>query len=262
MVIPKIIFQTWRDTDIPLALRHFAEGWKTHNPDFEYRFYDDAACLSLIGQSVPEFVDAYLGFPHPVMRADFFRYAALYRHGGVYADIDMECVRPMGGLLDLAPAVLSVETTLTDRRRRELGYGQPIQIANFVMLGKAGHPLFRETMERCVELWRADPCGDVDRIEDITGPRMLTRLLFERPRNDVALLRQVVLAPPRHYPDIWPVNALVHARHHFFGSWKPGQRKSVARRWIERDIWPNPFGTELLCRRYIEPASHLVAGKK
>lgn len=245
-VIPKILVQTWRDARLPAASHPFCEGWKRLNPDFEYRFYDDTACLALVKETAPHLVDAYRQFPYPVMRADFFRYAAIYRHGGVYADIDMECTRPVGPLLELAPVVLAVEAHLTERRRRELGYPQPTQIANCILLGQAGHPLFLEAMERSVTLWLAQGGVAKERIEDVTGPRMFTRLFHERPRTDVAVLRQMVLTPPRHYPDIWPINTLVHARHHFFGSWKSPTGTSIVRRWIERDLWPNPFGTALL----------------
>ena len=35
--------------------------------------------------------DIYSSFPIGVMKADFFRYAVLLAHGGVYADVDTAC---------------------------------------------------------------------------------------------------------------------------------------------------------------------------
>lgn len=232
---------------MPGQAKRFCHSWKLYNPDFDYRFYDDESGGRLVEETVPQFLDDYRQFPHAVMRADFFRYAAIYRHGGLYADIDMECVRPVDTLLALAPAVLAVEAHLTERRRRELGYDQPAQIANSILMGRPGHPFFLEAMQQAVALWRARGTVGREEIEDVTGPRMLTRLFYAHRPADIAVLRQIVLAPPRHYPDIWPLNARVHARHHFFGSWKPAaRRRSMSRRWIERDRWPNPFGAGLL----------------
>lgn len=37
----------------------------------------------------------YKSYPLGVMKADFWRYAAIYVHGGVYADIDTRCLRPI-----------------------------------------------------------------------------------------------------------------------------------------------------------------------
>lgn len=253
-MIPPIITQTWRDTDLPPRAMAFRESWKRLNPGFEYRFHDDAACRELIRATVPQYLDAYTAFPHPVMRADFFRYAALYRHGGIYADIDMECVRPFAPLLELAPVVLGIEAHLTKARQLELGYARPIQIANCIMLAEPGNRLFLDAMRRCVNRWGGRQAVPVPEIEDITGPRMLTRLVEAMAADDIAVLRQTVLAPPRHYPDVWPINANIHARHHFFGTWKDAARKSLSRRWIERDRWPNPFGSRLLSEPLSSPA--------
>jgi mannosyltransferase OCH1-like enzyme len=39
----------------------------------------------------PKVYDIYSSFPIGVMKADFFRYAVLLAHGGVYADVDTAC---------------------------------------------------------------------------------------------------------------------------------------------------------------------------
>jgi mannosyltransferase OCH1-like enzyme len=245
-MIPGTIIQTWRTASLPDRAAPLCESWRRLNPGMRHLFFDDEACRRLVAETVPQFLDAWLALPHAVMRADFFRYAALYRHGGIYADIDMECVRPVANLLALAPVVLGVEARLTVRRQRELGYARPAQIANCMMLAEPGQPFFMEAMARCVGLAAEEPETARGRIEDVTGPRMLTRLFYERPRPGIAVLRQMVLTPPRHYPDLWPFNARVHARHHFFGTWKAAARRPLSRVWIERDRWPNPFGADLL----------------
>jgi hypothetical protein len=116
--------------------------------------------------------------------------------------------------------VYSIEAQLTDRRRRELGYSNPFQVANCIFAAEAGHPFVLALMERAIVQTRAEKVISNDNIEDLTGPRMLTRLFFAEPRPDVALLHQIYLMAPRHYPRFWPFDVNVHARHHFFGSWK------------------------------------------
>jgi hypothetical protein len=252
-----LITQTWRSSVLPEAAAKLRETWQRNNPELSYRFFDDAGCAEVVAEIVPQFLDDYHKFPHPVMRADFFRYAIIYRDGGVYADIDMECVRPIHPLLSIAPAVFSVEAHLTRARQRELGYAQPLQIANCVFAARAGHPILLEAMERAIELTRGCRAIDRSQIEDLTGPRMLTRLFFEKPRSDIGVLRQIILMPPRHYPDLWPLNANIHTRHHFFGSWKMRpSRRSISRIWVERDRWPNPFPAGYLDGRVSNLALH------
>ena len=240
-MIPKIIIQTWKTDDLPQREQAFADGWKRLNTGFDYRLFDDAACEGLIADAAPEFLPDYRAFPFPVMRADFFRYAAIWALGGVYADVDMECLRPIAPLLELGDAILSVEASLTAARQRELGYARPYQIANCVFAARPKHPFMRAAMERCIELARTRSGIERRDIEDVTGPRMLTRLFYESPPAGVAVLRQIFLMPPRHYPAVWPIGGNFHARHHFLGSWKEHRPASLRRRWIERDLWPTPF---------------------
>lgn len=239
--IPKLISQTWSTKTVPAASEPFCRSWRQHNPDFAYRLFDDEACAAVVAQVAPDYLDDYLRLPFPVMRADFFRYAVIYRDGGLYADIDMQCLRPVGHLLSPGGAVFSTESRLTARRQAELGYARPFQVANCIFAASPGHPFLMEAMRRAAELTRGRAAIARGDVEDLTGPRMLTRLFYERERPDMVLLPQIYLMAPCHYPDIRPLNRNVHARHHFFGSWKSDVPRSLSRIWIERDLWPDPW---------------------
>jgi mannosyltransferase OCH1-like enzyme len=52
-----------------------------------------------VRREFPEYLEAYRRLAKGVERADFFRYMVVLRHGGVYADLDTECVRPLDALL-------------------------------------------------------------------------------------------------------------------------------------------------------------------
>ena len=247
-MIPKLITQTWKSAELPPAARPFAESWRRHNPGMTYRLFDDAACAALIQDAFPEHLEQYQNFPYPVMRADVFRYAVIYRDGGLYADIDMECTRPVQDLLAGAETILATEARLTERRQAELGYPRPYQIANCVFAARPGASFFREAVDRAMALCAARASIDRADIEDLTGPRMLTRLFYEAQRSDIVVLRQIALMAPLHYPDVWPLNANIHARHHCFGGWKAVTAKPLSRLWIERDGWPNPFPASLVDR--------------
>ena len=45
----------------------------------------------------------YAALTSEVARADFARYAMLYQYGGVYADMDVECMRPFDDLVKYDP---------------------------------------------------------------------------------------------------------------------------------------------------------------
>ncbi len=99
MTIERTLHQTWKTEDIPERFRPWVESVRRENPDFEHRLWTDADNLRLIEEHYPWFLDTYLAYQHPVERADAARYFIVYTHGGLYLDLDMECLRPLSPLL-------------------------------------------------------------------------------------------------------------------------------------------------------------------
>ena len=72
-LIPKIFHQTYMTTNVPPAVRPLMQSWRRFNPDWNFRFYDDEACLDFVKREFPEYLEAYKGLPKNVERSDFFR---------------------------------------------------------------------------------------------------------------------------------------------------------------------------------------------
>lgn len=243
MSLPRILSQTWKTALLPPRAKALRADWARLNPSLELRLYDDATSRAVIADTLPERLAAYDAMPFGVMRADIFRLAVLLRDGGIYADIDMQPLRPLPEDLFARPCSVSIEAHLGRRRQRELGYRRGIQIANCILAAEPGHRLLRAALDHAFTLFAATPAVTRDRVEDITGPRMLTRLLQERTWPDVWVGSQIQLMAPLDYPDLWPVNRHMVARHETHGSWKPADAPPtpLVRRWIERNRPVNPF---------------------
>lgn len=227
MGIPRILHQTWKSDELPAEFRAWQESWKRHHPDWEYRFYDDSACRRLVGEDFPSLLSIYDECPHAVQRADIFRYLVVARHGGVYADMDMECVQPLDPLLEGRRAVFGVEDVLTARRARKLDLLHRERIANFIFAAEAGHPIFDEIVD-----WIGALPGDRDMEREVletTGPGMLTNLVqAHRDEMELTVLPRMAWASPdwRFWPLV-PRHPGIHARHHFAGTWKGAHQKGV-----------------------------------
>ena len=89
--IPKIIHQIWIGSPLPDKYIPLINSWKLNHPDWEYILWDDVMidALGLINK------DQYDTSTNYGQKADIARYEILYRVGGVYVDIDFECLRPM-----------------------------------------------------------------------------------------------------------------------------------------------------------------------
>jgi alpha 1,6-mannosyltransferase len=62
------------------------------------QIYNDSAAERFVETefaSIPDIVHVYKSFPQVIMKADMFRYLIAWRLGGVYADKDVRCAKPV-----------------------------------------------------------------------------------------------------------------------------------------------------------------------
>jgi mannosyltransferase OCH1-like enzyme len=96
--IPKTIMQTGR---FHSDMNHCSLMWQSENEDYQYIFFDDEACISYLKRYFPdEVVQSFHTLVPGAFKADLFRYAFLYRQGGVYADLDTQ---PLCRLTEILP---------------------------------------------------------------------------------------------------------------------------------------------------------------
>lgn len=99
MDVPKIIWQThnYEFDDLPIHLKQVTQNWKNLNPGWEYRYFSHNQRLESIKQ-YDILLESYLK-QDPVTQSDIWRYIVTYEHGGVYADMDSVCIKPLDYLL-------------------------------------------------------------------------------------------------------------------------------------------------------------------
>lgn len=112
--LPRVLHQIWMTTEergrapaIPPELRRYPETWRRHHPGWEYRLWRDADVEELLTTRYPWFRPAFEAFPRDIQRVDAAKYMILQTHGGVYADLDTECLRPVDPILACGGAIVS-----------------------------------------------------------------------------------------------------------------------------------------------------------
>ncbi|KAL8292534.1 hypothetical protein RQP46_001146 [Phenoliferia psychrophenolica] len=98
--IPKLIHQSWSSRELPRRLQHWSSTWRVHHPAWEWVLWSDEENRELCKRFFPWFLDTYDGFVGEIFRADAARYMFLFIYGGMYTDLDMECLRPLDTLLN------------------------------------------------------------------------------------------------------------------------------------------------------------------
>jgi hypothetical protein len=98
--VPGIIWQTMKTNRVPVFMKDCAATWIGHNPEYEYRFYDDDDIINFIKKDFPAYLGAYKKIKYGASKADLWRYLIMYKYGGVYADMDCRCINPLRQWID------------------------------------------------------------------------------------------------------------------------------------------------------------------
>lgn len=169
--IPKIIHQTWKSASVPAHLARWAQSWRDHHPGFQYRLWTDQEIENLLSEYFPEWQSIFRAYHQPISRIDLARYLILYRFGGIYADLDEECIRPIDDLIEGQQFVIGEEP------RSHLNLGMAIRrnmrrlLCPTVIASAPGHPFWAHLFPYLQA--SAEETGALD----ATGPFLLARAL-------------------------------------------------------------------------------------
>lgn len=118
-------------------MERWSASWRTCFPNWTYILWTDEENRSLVARYYPWFLKKYDSLAKNIMRVDVVRYLYMHQFGGIYADLDTECLRPFQRLLN-ASIVLGAMDGTWQMKLRE-GYVQ-----NSVMYSQPGHPFWIE----------------------------------------------------------------------------------------------------------------------
>lgn len=102
---PRKIWQTWKIGPLGFEERDLttARTWTEKNPGYRYEVLTDYNDQQYVewhygpsGFNRPDIVEMYRTINATIIKADVLRYLVMYAEGGVYADIDVEALKPVG----------------------------------------------------------------------------------------------------------------------------------------------------------------------
>mgnify|MGYP002652111451 FL=1 len=109
---------------------------KRRNPDYSYQLFDDNEVRIFLEQEFPpKYLKAYDRLTIGAAKADFFRYAILYKKGGVYLDVDSGMTKPLKYLIK------PDDSAILSRERH------PQFFVQWALISEEGHPFLKKTLE-------------------------------------------------------------------------------------------------------------------
>lgn len=176
--IPKIIHQIWiGPKEFPQKYKTLATSWLKHHPDWKYMLWDNESIkqLKLVNQDLFDAADNW------GEKSDIARYEILYRFGGLYVDVDFECLKPFDVLhhcydfyCGLSPLDCGV-----------------LCAVNALIGTVAGHPI----LKHCVESLKNDQ--NIGYLK--TGPVHFTKSIYHQAQSPNSFIN-IVLPPDYFYP--------------------------------------------------------------
>jgi mannosyltransferase OCH1-like enzyme len=149
VAVPRILHQLWKTAEVPARFTALRETWRRHNPHWRFRLWTDADLAALVAERYPELAAIYHGYRQGICRADLGRYLVLETFGGVYADLDCECLGPLDPLLEGAAFVAAPEPDSHNLEAMTLRSGGLTRFVCPSFLASApGHPLWAKVRER------------------------------------------------------------------------------------------------------------------
>jgi alpha 1,6-mannosyltransferase len=240
VIFPRNIIQTGMLNETNSLL---VQSFKQLNPNYTYLFYNDTQATDFVHKHMPpNIIRAYDMMPMTVLKADYFRYISVYVLGGVYSDIDTECLRPIDTWHDNYKNVGFIVAIEAETKKWESSFARPLQLCQWTFAARPKHPILSRMIQNIARQTKKffNSSLTISVIFDWAGPglwtdtifaylketyhvewRTLSHLRYGRLIGDVYILPITAFGPnnydntPRDERSCKP-----RVKHHFYGSWR------------------------------------------
>jgi mannosyltransferase OCH1-like enzyme len=202
---PQKIWQTWKLDPLNFEDRDLVTSrtWVAKNPNMRYEVLTDANEMAFVeehfgpnGLNRPDIVKFYRSINLHIIKADLLRYMIMYAQGGVYADIDVEALRPVHRFIperyddkDI-DMIVGVEIDQPDFSDHPILGKKSKSFCQWTIISKPHQPVMLKLIEN-IMAWLKNvakeqkvPLGEVqldfDQVISGTGPSAFTKALLEQ----------------------------------------------------------------------------------
>lgn len=217
MSIPKIIHYCWfgRGPKPELALKCI-ESWKKYCPDYEIVEWNED---NFDVMSLPFTKEAYESRKFAFV-TDYVRLYAMYHHGGIYMDTDVEVRKSLDPFL---------------KYQGFSGFEAPEKVPTGIMAGEKGFPLFAQLMEYYTDRHFLTPDGQMDMTTNVVIITEILTKLGLTLNGQFQIVDGFALFPADYFCPKDPITRELHMTentaviHHFDGSWMTKEQRKMFR---------------------------------
>lgn len=187
--IPKIIHQAWIYSDeLPALFKTIAESWQECHSGWEYRLWCRSDAENFVRENYPDFLPIYNGYEHDAERRNAIRYLLLHKTGGVYVNIDYECLESVDLLLGNSSCCIGLHSPSVS-----IYHNKPFLLNHDFMASTAGHNYMKMVIDEMI--------GDNNKPTNEhpvfhLGSFLMTKIYDKYPdKDDISLIPSELISP-------------------------------------------------------------------
>jgi inositol phosphorylceramide mannosyltransferase catalytic subunit len=175
LLIEKNIHQIWGyydNTPPSLNFQKYINTWKKYNSGWKHKLWLKDEIDKVIQKETPELWEIYNNLDQKIKKVDYARLALLYIYGGIYADVDYECLKNMESLLYNYEIVVCCE----DKGN----------ISNAIICAQSKNPIIYEMLIHIKDVSK-------EYVLSATGPQLVTKILLKNYNTNTNNCREKIL---------------------------------------------------------------------
>jgi mannosyltransferase OCH1-like enzyme len=219
-MIPKVIHYCWFGRNpLPESAIKCIDSWKKFCPGYQIKEWnEDNFDINIINYTK----EAYLAKKYAFV-SDYARFWILYHFGGIYFDVDVEVIKPIGDLLEKGP-VWAFEVD-------GLGGKRPSLAGGLCLASEKENPFYKEILDEYVNLSFYDKTG---KISSFTMNPLITRIFLGKGLKADGSVEEIdknFFYPSDYFNPLDPLTgrlkktANTRSIHWYMASWLPPEAK-------------------------------------
>uniref|UniRef100_A0A1I8HLW6 Glycosyl transferase n=1 Tax=Macrostomum lignano TaxID=282301 RepID=A0A1I8HLW6_9PLAT len=259
-----ILHQSWKTAHLPPLFANLSATFADCLPSFRRILWTDSDNRDLVARHYPWFLARYDSLAPGVQRADVARLFYMHRYGGVYCDLDCDCLRGFQHLLANTSLALGAMEGSLIHERENPAFVDEGQVENSFMYSQPRHPFFWELILRLNATQGDVPIMASGTYLLMTGIRSARRIGLDRTLF-IGLPYLTVYPPSLFNPFSWinPQEGRASPDCQLFGQFTPQSRQLCRQAYLKSNasyivqyhtqVWDK--GRKNVLRQYNEAAT-------
>lgn len=188
-MIPKLIHQLWKTTDVPESFAYWQKSWINMHPDYKYKLWTNEDIENFIHDQCYEIQELFYDYDENICRFDLARYLILQKFGGLYVDLDFECIHSHHKFLEGHQLMMGLEPETHAQMKKAERTRIKTIVCNAWLASIPNHPFWSHLLDHLKSVRNKND------VLDLTGPFALTYAVSKFASKNISIIPSKFIYP-------------------------------------------------------------------